>query len=1259
MNDVTRTDDRLIGLQDASSIGPMEIIRILADPDVSITAYNEDGGYAVLNREILLKNALGRELSPDIENDIWEFLVREPRVAAVIRQHRACAVSDTDGSGYIGALLSTDETIRMCSGMSDPVDHVKYLMRDHPVYAGIVSMANRAYGSVARNARQRIAATEAYLSSLIYTYASSSATSPAAAYAILVDIGITPDTVTEALRSDYDRFCELQGIPVVSERSYEDAMDTYSVALECLARYVDEVRREVPLGRRTAAAPKPDNLGVDAGSVSSFWDAIQELGGAKTAVSTGVEGAETYLFAEWASHISAKDGYASLEAIYDDMGTWGSEWDGLWTNVTGSDGEPMVLHVGEDGMLANYDDLVSAARAANISEIVTAVPSDYTVRDRSTDSHGAPVPSLFAYMVSKRANGAEANNLKAKKAGLDLVSDSITKMQGLRRQVDDGRGGHRDVDFLDIQAQLQKTARSKGIMAARAELANMLLEANNDLNYRDLTLSNYMCIADMMLIEGDDGVAHLRSLEMLFSAIKHRIGPMADELDDAEMRDIADSIVRDTGETAVGIAAMNPLDILDGVDPKRKAGPTSGIRPASSVFERNYNLLEAIEGEASAMGINPISPALAESLDRKNRELEGIDDVMKRSSVARNYNVVGVAGLFDGKQDIRWTVGASNAVVIGDGEIGDADVVEICEMAYGLGMTVIVSGRHRDMIPSTMIRDAMPCSDRGDVIIPCFDMRLNGCESLPYNGGRFSVFQAPFSRYVVSVEDPINYYQLGDAQYKPTRNLTDRIKVIDNGTEQMMAEDLFPNVFRNPSFADCSFSVSLASGQEISRLIANGVRCTIDYGIVEGGNGFEQRKHDVEAAIERYRSRWAEADPDGIIRGGMAGCAPGDIVAWARIEIVDQYGSGRPQYAFAPIIPFPLHGATKNIPETFTVEQVDYVSGDRTLFTVNWTNTTEITDGYAKYFDSSGGANKGMIDFTDAIDEALVLKDGTPIDAFCAKASTDSRKIGTDRRIKTMISLMALARMHGYNFADSDGAFPEDPDLREMLLHERIPTSYWRNRMTPLGNTDDGSILFSYDPRINAFLNYECRKILANGGNPSDYLANVYTDENGVKRNTHVMWEFEAMFDRGSTYEDGLLRFLHSMDEGLCPDGIDDMGDGYLFRLYRDPSGQASGYDNGVLQMRAPFRLSDGSTSYIWCTVNIGMSFFGEDYSGFSRPNVSGASNFLDAMNTMSYHGVELDEQASRFKAMWASAGLGRIPHDGGALGKPAKRMEE
>ena len=1253
MNDVTRTDDRLLGIQSVDSIGIQDIIHILADENATLEVYNQYGEYTMVTRKALLQNALGRELSSDIETDIWQFLQMEPRIASAIRRHNACVTTDTKGKGYLGASLSINETIDLADGYVNPLNQVKYLMRDHPIYAGIISMASPTKGAVTRTARNRIVEMENYLAYQIYAHASSSMSAAGSAAAILADLGITQTSIRSAMESNYDKFLKSMNLPTSYDNgeARNDADFTYMTVCQNLSKYIDQVRDNTQLNMPIGNPPqKPSNFGVDVVSVASFWDVLQELGGAKTSVSTGIEGAETYQFAEWASHISARDHYADLEAIFDDINDL--SWNGMWTNLTNTDGSPMLLEVDEEGNIANYRELMQAKREQGVDEIVMLVPESYKVQDRSTDSHGNPVASLFAYMVSKRSNGAEAFNLKAKKAGLD-GKDSVTKMQGKYRMIEGEDGKRRRASFAEIQKQLRTTAQQNGengLMAARLELAKMLMDENFELGYKDLTLSNYMCIAELMLVQDESSILHLRSLEMLFSAIKYRLGSRVDEMSDQEIIEAANAIVNDTSENGVGIAEMSVLDALDGVRPNSKSSSVSGIRTNSSVFERNYDLLSEIEKDAVTQGIAPVSPAKARQLTDRYSKIEGISDVINRMEVMRNYSVIGYAGSFDGNERIDWTIGPSNSIVIGDGNVSGANVVEICHKAYKLGMTVIVSNAHREKIPSEYKADAVPCSQNGDVLIPCFDMRLNGSEASPYNGGRFAIFQAPFTRYVTSVEDSINEHMLGDAQYKPTKAFVDRIKVIDNGSTKIKAEDLFPNVFGNNDYRHSNLTVTLASGVEIERLIANGVRCTIDYGVVEGGNGFEQRKHDVDAAIERYQSRWSEADADGILRGDMTECAPGDIVAWAECEIADQL-TGETSYVLAPIIPFQLHGPTRGVPEKFTVEQVATVDDDNTLMAVDWSNTSDITNSFAKYFDSSGGANKGMVDFADMIDDTLTLRDGTNVDAYCAKASTDSRKIGTDRRIKTMISLMALSRMHGYNFAKSDGAFPDDPGLKDLMLSKRIPTSYWKNRFQALAG-DDGSIRFTTDPQLNAFLNYECRKILADGGNPSDYLANVYTDQNGTEHNTHVMWEFEAMFDQGLNYEDGLLKFLHFMDPTFCPNGVDDMREGYLFRLYRDSNGNAEGYDAGVLQMQVPHRMSNGSMAYLWDNVYIGMSFFGEDYSGFSRPNVDGASNFLDAMNTMSYYGAQLDEQSARFRAMWASADIGRVPRDGGALGK-------
>lgn len=1306
MNDVTRTDDRLLGMVNIDRVDIQDVIHILADPNAELWVYNNYGEYGMVTRDMLLSTALGRDLDADsvTEADIWEFLEQEPRIASAIRRHNACVSPNSKGDGFLGASISTEETMTLAidSGI-DPIDRVKFLMRDHPVYAGIISLASKSpvntygdhVGAVSRNERNRIMRIEDYLCRLIYRAASESEDSNMAAQEILGKLGITPQSVMDALKSNYDAFLESAGLPKVSDinEAEEDARFTYNVACSNLASYIGQVKQNVPLGleigqyagNRTLRELIDDTsdplggieVGVDAVSVASFWDVIQELGGAKTNVSTSIEGAETYNWGVWASHMNAPDKYADLECVIDDID---QSWDGAWTNVR-TDKGPATLEVDENGnayiMLSDddgphmydMDHLNSLKEKIGLKkedDIVVMVPPGYTVRDRSTDSYGNPLTSLFMYMVSKRSNGAEAFNLKAKKAGYD-GSDSITKMDGKYKTItvkrEDGIVETKRVNFFDIREKLRETAAAKDLDAAKLELANMLKDENESFGYEDMTLANYMCLADLMLIEGDDGEIYLRTLEMIFSAMKHRIGERTDDMTAEQLNEAINAVVNDRSEFGVGISMMATQEAFNSIKPKAASSSVSAIRPNSSVWERNYDLLDSI-ADKHPDGVRPQNV-----VSNRSKFVSGIrcvKSVLGRVNIMRGYDLVGYLGVNDQDDqtvsDVLETVGPGSMVVVGDGgNISAGDVRNICEKAYKYGMSVIVSYEHLDLIPVHLRNDAIICSTSGDALIPMFDIRLNGSEAASYTGGRFSTFQVPYSRYVISVEDSLNIHDLGDAQYKPLRSLVNRLKLRDSGSVKIRATDLFPNVFNNARFRNCSFRITQASREDIEDYIAPGVRCTVDYGIVEGGNGFDQRRKDVDNAIRRYRENYwgtGDVDEDGVVTGD---CKPGDIVGWMKLEIINNY-THTSQYVMAPIIPFPFHGTKKNVPSKYRKVQLVKMDGDGMYLSFDWQNTSSIENSIVKYFDSSGGANKGMMNFADMIDDDLVLLDGTRVDAYCAKESTDSRKIGTDRRTKTMISLMALARMHGYNYAEADGAFPLDPEnhpenenIKERMLRERIPISEWKGWLTA-----DRDMLFSSDKRLNAFLNFECRKVLANGGNPWDYLANRYTDANGNERDTHVMWEFEAMFEQGLNYENDLLRFLHVMDPKLCPNGIEDDGQDYYFRLYRNQDGSlAEGYDTGVLQMRVPHKRNDQTVTYVWDNVYIGLSFFGEDYSGFSRPNIEGASTLLDANNTMAYYGAELDDDMEHERMMWATSDLGRVHRDGGAFGLPDNHVEQ
>lgn len=1287
-NDITKTDDRLLGLTYADSVTVQDIIHLLANPQEELTVYNKDGSYGFLSCDILLQAELKGGYTGDRETDMWQFLLREPRIAACIRRHSACVGEDAKGNGFMGARNSINETISLMNDShTDHIRHVKYLMRDHPGYAAIVALALPGKNLVTRNARNRIKKIEDFFAYDLYMAASQSDDSTDLAPIVLKDMGIDDAVLKEAMRSDYDTY--LMNIGLVAYEGGEplesdgDALEIYEQASRWVADYIDEIRNGGVLLRQEIEEPDIEDdiqVGPDAVSAAAFWDVVQELSGAKTSVSTGIEGSETYNYAEWASHIQARDRYADLKALGEEE--LDDSWDGLWTNFRNHDGTPVMLEtkqvdvIGEyevrkgvsitmttlddDGNVVSnkywlrpsssdlsFDDAAEEMKKIDPSfnDVIVQVPEGYTVKDRSTDSHGTQVASFYAYMVSKRSNGAEAFNLKAKKAGID-GKDSVTKkLFG---------GMHSGDSFLGILGNLRIIADYNGMYATKLKLAQMMKAMNEEIGYKDMTLANYMSMTDLMLFTGDDGMLYLRSLEMLMTAIKYRIGSRVDDMSDEQLTEAVKAIVEDVGETAVGRTMSNSVDSLDSLKPKSRAMQYNAIRQHSSVFANNYPLLKEIADQAEAEGMVPLGPKKTEKLDERNRYL--IDGTFgeKREadefrSLTRGYHIIGTYGCGKDVDQDNWSVGPSNVLYIGS-YVDDETMDDMCRTAEWLGMTIICKMSSVDSLPDHMKKDAVPLGDM-HVLVPCFDARLNGSEANPYKA-RFAIAQVDPSKYVVSVEDSTNEFGLGDAEAQALRHLTDNMKIVQSDTTKILAEDLFPNVFKNPDFRDCHFSVGLASGQEIRNLIAEDVRCTIDYGVVEDAKGFEQRVHDVDWAIERYRRNYQLANPDGLMM--MEECEPGDIVGWAQIEI--RHRDGKREYAFAPIIPFPLHGV-KRQPSKFSVGNMGPV-GDHSIFEVDWTNTTDLNNEFVKYFDSSGGANKGMISLSQALDEDRTLMDGTPIDIYIAKASTDSRKVGTDRRIKTMITLMAMARLHGYNFArNEDGsmneaAFPDRPDLRERLFRERIPRDEWTTILK------DGT-RFTVDDTLDAFIRYECAKVAFDGGNPSDYLANIYTDEEGNESKTNVMWEFEAMFDQGLNYEDGLLKFLSFVNplsaneygmERFCPNGIDDTSSNCLFRLYQEDGAIAEGYDRGVLQLRVPHRLSSGRTAYMWDNVYVGLSFFGEEYSGFSRPNVDGASVFLDGMNTMSMYGKRMGKSGARQRARWATSDIARYPHGNGSI---------
>jgi hypothetical protein len=1270
-NEMYQTDDLIVGTQHVSQVSAMDLIRVFNDPSFVLTVYNDIGQVIQVNRDQLL--GFERGDTYDVEKEVWRFLRDNPRIAGCLRMQSIAVSATDDAKAYVVAACDTAETISRCTGMSgdakhDTIDDIAYLMFDHPGFHGLASLITPAFGRKSVFRSPSIAKVERYLCYVFYKYSTSDKWEAARnADRILNMLGITSSNVRNALMSDYDYELISNGIDLHEKGKLELDSRTEEIISNCrryITNYLIEIGSSdmVDHKAKITTVDRPAIM-IDPSSAQSFYDVIQELSGAKTQVSTGIEGYETFQFHQWSALTGAKDRYASLLAIQEDVET--DEWAQKFNGALTSGGVLMIV----DGKIANLEELEEASEQAGYDELVVMVPDGYEVDDKTIDSRGRTISSQQSYMMSKRAEGAEGHNLKVMKTGIDDL-DSITKIGSKYFRDSNGAIVSYDSRVGEIREAAKAGATDEDrLFLAKLCLAKSLLESNRKIGYKGQTLANYMSIADLMVILGDDGEIYVRSLAQLYTAMKHRIGVQGDAMSRDQRLAAANAMINDTSqEGCIGRMAGFEIEAFDSLRPVRVSPSSRGIysRLSNQAINRR-----ALDGIVKATGVSPMSSVMREKTEREMRSKhKWINKVLKDAFILRQYHVV---GCIDAKsRDNTHDVGMSALFVIGNDayKVISLDELErVCNKCYEMGETILISAEMVEMLPQFYFDDAMPCvtdSKTGEptwYTINTFNMRVNGAEAAPYKPV-YAMAQYPYDKDMYFVEDSFGEFDYGDSGARITSSAHDRFKVSRTPKSiSINAADLFSQQF-NRLGRHGEISVSFVDQAFLDRVLNHEIEVEIDLGVVEGADGFDRRKKDIDAAIERYRNMTDDGDGKIINQD----CHAGDIVAWALAEVSDVDAPTR--YVLAPIIPYPLHG-TKRGMETFQCTDITYLDDDHTRFAITMMNTADF-DGYAKAFLPSGGADKVTIDLSRVIEESAgryrTLMDGRRIDGYVDARTTGSRRIGTQNRLRTMETLIREARRNGYNFAYADGAFPEasrDPriaSIKEALKRYPPPSA-------ALWNSWVDVIRFHTDPTIDAFVRMNCKKCLRNGGNPSHFLASQFIDptiDESRQINSMYQWEYIPSFENSLTYEDAFLKFFHLLnpsgayDGEFCPNGIDDDGEDYLFRLKKDANGRiASDYDLGVLQMKVPHMYMDLDGNgewtvekwvYTWECVFSGTGFFGEDYSAGSRPNVEGASRMSDVMTMLSNTDVNLSESDSRLIYGWSTADLTNLSVTGSAV---------
>lgn len=1210
-SDVYRTDDKPLGLLASDSISEYDIISVLADPSKVITTYTPQGQIVKLSRESIMGTA-----NPSA-SEMWDFFEKNPRIAACLRIHRAAVTSDGNGFlGSVGTICDAIDESKMYKETDMARARVQRKLYDDPRYAALVAVLAPTAGRSVRNLRQDYRDIDVSLrKELAYVSVNG--------YSVKDELEILHLTTDDFKRAGMTE---------------EAAVKLCADISESIKYFVNEFKEDFE-----QCGYSFDNLYAfeekrDLSACYAYYDVRQELTGSKTEVSTGIEGSETWKLAGFIALLNPKDRYADLHAL-EDLG------DIDYHLLIEKFGECMTS-------LGKPVNMLTEEELSN-DEIVVETPEGFTVPDKTLDRYGRQVSSACAYLIVKRDNSAEKFNLKAKKTGLDKYH-SVTKHGKFYDEKELAQFDYQTADYDQIVERVREIADTEGMFAAKLWLAKRLKTANNSIGFDEMTLANFMSLANLMIVQDEEsGDIRVRSIEMIARAIKsHITNEMVNRGKLAELREAAEA-----GNAMAGTESNDVASVLANIRPRASVSDHSGLlRPRSSSWSRNYDLLKRIcrNVRKPVASLSETGKAKKAAYDAAQSK-QGDNPLDAMSDSRAGYDFVGY------NDTVSLAPGPSNAWYLDDENMTDDEVVGIMRQAYRYGMTVVMPTKFADRYKclskhgadgeveaaTELGKDLIPFPDvQGHVMLPFFDMRLNGSEAFS-SPATFGVFRRPADNIVWTYEDSTQEYGLGDAAIQLFKNFVDRIHINWKDSTEIQFGMLFANVYEeNP---DAQFKITMANKKDLKRIMNPAYDCELDVGVAPAGRGFDDHWEITMNAIDEYVRDFPEfSDNDGVRKEAK----PGDVIGFAKCVVYPGDGS-KSKTVYAPIVPFDLQGTNgvsrEYVPSHFRIESY-HMEPDSTpmesVFKMSWVYDDGLIGHTLKFFEGQGAANKMLGAVHQAV-KGFALKTRQMLDACYARESTTSRRVGTNKRIGTLQTLMFTARTQGYNFAEVKDAFPDDPvlldgktRLKDALLHGPVPLIEWNTLI-------DDDFLWHTDQTINAFLKREINKFMENGGNPSDFLASQY---DGAF--TDVWWEFECMFDVSQRYQDGLMAWLNSMNKKLCAASTEDHSGDYYFKCM-GPADTSDKWMVNCMAMEVPHRNPvDDTVFYLWENVYAGWSFVNfNDFSGAHRINVNGASNALDAISTIALAGNMPPRKTLR---EW----MGMFMSDRGEVGDPPSILE-
>jgi hypothetical protein len=265
------------------------------------------------------------------------------------------------------------------------------------------------------------------------------------------------------------------------------------------------------------------------------------------------------------------------------------------------------------------------------------------------------------------------------------------------------------------------------------------------------------------------------------------------------------------------------------------------------------------------------------------------------------------------------------------------------------------------------------------------------------------------------------------------------------------------------------------------------------------------------------------------------------------------------------------------------------------------------------------------------------LEDGTLVMGQVSDLSTLSRRL--DERMKDkMEAAMYKARLdpYGYNLAERNDTFKNNPALKAGLLNSSATIGDWRALLDPEGDASfSGDIDFfpASMTDMNAFCNSIAKKALRYGVNPTVVFASRYdkVDAKGVPSDD--WYPFKILFEDGPVYLESFMNFWNLIIPRFMP------AQNYSV-TGRFSNGEQNTLFNKDLQVLMSFDYTDADghtvTGKHWVDIFGGPHFLDEHFSGYSGSGTTVTPDSLAVMDTAGYGGRKLGQVTARLHAGWS-----------------------